>query len=261
MDESEQFAEDILGSQPDVNSEDTLDESLTNESEEMETEDYGTQEESQPSDEQSDAQQEETETTESNLTPEDQPKRTNRMVNRIQSQSQKIRELLAKQKEYETSREDDLGDTLTIDQLREEARREAMEVFEAREIERLQEEYEQLWTEDLESLIQTNPELNPDSKQYNKQLDDYLTSLITDSEGNLKQDIPVSQIYSQLQGLLKESQKMRMQQNKKVLSGQLDEAPLTNSTQGDYQSSKKTFADLDPTNPAEFIDMIEKGLV
>jgi hypothetical protein len=254
MDESEQFAEDILGSQPDVNLDDTLDESLTNESEEMESEDYGNQEESQTSEEQSDAYQDETETTESNLTPDEKPRKTNRIQKRIQ-------DLLARQNSYAQAREDELGDTLTIDQLREEARREAMEVFEAREIERLQEEYEQLWTEDLESLIQTNPELNPDSKQYNKQLDDYLTSLITDSEGNLKQDVPVSEIYSQLQGLLKESHKMRIQQNKKVLSGQLDEAPLTNSTQGDYQSSKKSFADLDPTNPAEFIDMIEKGLV
>jgi hypothetical protein len=254
MDESEQFAEDILGSQPDVSSEDTLDESLTNESEEMESEDYGNQEESQTSEEQSDAQQEENKTTESNLNPEDQPRKTNRIQKRIQ-------DLLARQNSYAQSREEDLGDTLTIDQLREEARREAMEVFETREIERLQDEYEQLWTEDLESLIHTNPELNPDSKQYNKQLDDYLTSLITDSEGNLKQDVPVSEIYSQLQGLLKESHKMRIQQNKKVLSGQLDESALSNSTQGDYQSSKKSFADLDPTNPAQFLDMIEKGLV
>jgi hypothetical protein len=261
MDESEQFAEDILGSQPDVNLDDTLDESLTNESEEMESEDYGNQEESQTSEEQSDAYQDETETTESNLNPNNSDKRSYRMVNRIQSQSQKIRELLARQEELKAFRNEELGETLTQEQLDERIERKAESIIEAREIERLQEEYEQLWTEDLESLIQTNPELNPDSKEYNKQLDDYLTSLITDSEGNLKQDVPVSQIYSQLQGLLKESHKMRIQQNKKVLSGQLDESALSNSTQGDYQSSKKSFADLDPTNPAEFLDMIEKGLV
>jgi hypothetical protein len=254
MDESEQFAEDILGSQPDVNLDDTLDESLTNESEEMESEDYGNQEESQTSEEQSDAYQDETETKESNLTPKDQPRKTNRIQKRIQ-------DLLARQNSYAQSREEDLGETLTQEQLDERIERKAESIIEAREIERLQEEYEQLWTEDLDSLIQTNPELNPDSKEYNKQLDDYLTSSITDSEGNLKQDVLVSQIYSKLQGLLKESHKMRIHQNKKVLSGQLDESALSNSTQGDYQSSKKSFADLDPTNPAQFLDMIEKGLV
>lgn len=262
MEDADKFAADILGVTPDNLTDESSDELLTNNEEESSDSIDDTQEESQTSDEeQSDAQQEETdennlqEDDESNLSPENQePRRTNRIQKRIQ-------QLLARQNEFAQQETDEYGDALTREELQDLVRREAQALFEQQEIVRLQEEQKELWVEDLEYLIQNNPELNPDAPEYNKQLDDFLTNLVVDENGNPNTNVPIAEIYSQLNAIMGERKKIQVQRNKKVLAGQLDEAPIGNGSQAEYQRSKKTISDLDPNDPVTFIKALQNGEV
>lgn len=253
MEEADKFAADILGVNPDNLTDDNSDELLTNNEEESSEDIDSNQEEAQPSEEeQSEAQQEETDENQSSENQE--PRRTNRIQKRIQ-------QLLARQNELAQSANDEYEDTLTHDQLQEMIRREAQTLLEQKEIERLQEEHKEIWADDLEYLIQENPELDPDSPQYNKQLDDFLTNLITDENGEPNVNVPIVDIYNQLNAIMGEKRKIQAQRNKKVLAGQFDEAPLGDGSQAQYQRSKKSIADLDPNDPVAFIKAIESGEV
>lgn len=257
MEEADKFAADILGVSPDSLTEESSDELLTNNEEEVSESSEDAQEDTQPSkEEQSEAQQEETDENESETQqPENREyKRTNRVQRRIQ-------QLLARQNELAQQNNDEYGDTLTREELQDLVRREAQVLLEQQEIARLQEEQVELWTEDLESLIENNPELNPDAPEYNKQLDDFLTNLIVDENGEPNTNVPIAEIYSQLNAIMGEKKKVQAQRNKKVLAGQLDEAPIGNGSQAEYQRSKKTISDLDPNDPVAFIKAIENGEV
>lgn len=257
MEEADKFAADILGVSPDSLTEESSDELLTNNEEEVSESSEDTQEDTQPSkEEQSEAQQEETDENESETQqPENREyKRTNRVQKRIQ-------QLLARQNELAQQNNDEYGDTLTREELQDLVRREAQVLLEQQEIARLQEEQVELWTEDLQNLIENNPELNPDSPEYNKQLDDFLTNLIVDENGEPNTNVPIAEIYSQLNAIMGEKKKVQAQRNKKVLAGQLDEAPIGNGSQAEYQRSKKTISDLDPNDPVAFIKAIENGEV
>lgn len=253
MEEADKFAADILGVNPDNLTDDNSDELLTNNEEENSKDIDSNQEEAQPSEEeQSEAQQEETDETQPSEIQE--PRRTNRIQKRIQ-------QLLAKQNEVVQSANDEYEDTLTHDQLQEMIRREAQTLLEQKEIEKLQEEHKEIWAEDLEYLIQENPELDPDSPQYNKQLDDFLTNLITDENGEPNVNVPIVDIYYQLTAIMGEKRKVQAEKNKKVLAGQFDEASLGDGSQAQYQRSRKTISDLDPNDPVAFIKAIESGEV
>lgn len=257
MEEADKFAADILGVSPDSLTEESSDELLTNNEEEVSESSEDTQEDTQPSkEEQSEAQQEETDENESETQqPENREyKRTNRVQKRIQ-------QLLARQNELAQQNNDEYGDTLTREELQDLVRREAQVLLEQQEIARLQEEQVELWTEDLQNLIENNPELNPDSPEYNKQLDDFLTNLIVDKNGEPNTNVPIAEIYSQLNAIMGEKKKVQAQRNKKVLAGQIDEAPIGNGSQAEYQRSKKTISDLDPNDPVAFIKAIENGEV
>lgn len=253
MEEADKFAADILGVNPDNLTDDNSDELLTNNEEENSKDIDSNQEEAQPSEEeQSEAQQEETDKTQPSEIQE--PRRTNRIQKRIQ-------QLLAKQNEVVQSANDEYEDTLTHDQLQEMIRREAQTLLEQKEIEKLQEEHKEIWAEDLEYLIQENPELDPDSPQYNKQLDDFLTNLITDENGEPNVNVPIVDIYYQLTAIMGEKRKVQAEKNKKVLAKQFDEASLGDGSQAQYQRSRKTISDLDPNDPVAFIKAIESGEV
>lgn len=258
MEEADKFAADILGVEPENLTEDVSDELLTNNEEEVSESEDNTQEETQPSEESSDAQQE---NTDKNLEEDNQkqspelaqPKKANRIQKRIQ-------QLLARQQDLAKER-DNYGDSLTREELQDLVRKEAQALMEEQEIIRLQEEQQELWVDDLEYLIQNNPELNPDSPEYNKQLDDFLTNLVVDENGNPNTNVPIADIYSQLTAILGKQKQIKSQQNKKVLAEQLDEAPLGDGSQAQYQRSKKTIADLDPNDPVAFLKAIESGEV
>ena len=259
MDESEKFAADILGVTPDDVSVEDSNELLTNNEEETLNEDQYTEEASQTSDqeelESDNVQGESDKNIESNLKPESkEPKRSNRIERRIQS-------LLAKQNELKSQNSSDYGDTLTHEQLQEVIRKEAQILMQEQELLRLEQEHKEMWAEDLENLIQTNPELNPESQEYNKQLDDFLTRIITNPNGEVNTNIPIGEVYNQLNAIIGEKKQVKIRQSKKALNQQFDETSLSNGLQGDYQKSKKTLDDLDPNNPSEFTSMIEKGLV
>lgn len=253
MEDADKFAADILGVEPDSLTDEGSDDLLTNNEDEYSEDIDNTQEETQAlEEEQSEAQQEETDENQSSENQE--PRRTNRIQKRIQ-------QLLARQNEIAQSANDEYEDTLTHDQLQEMIRREAQTLLEQKEIERLQEEHKEVWADDLEYLIQENPELDPDSPQYNKQLDDFLTNLITDENGEPNVNVPIVDIYNQLNAIMGEKRKIQAQRNKKVLAGQFDEAPLGDGSQAQYQRSKKSIADLDPNDPVAFIKAIESGEV
>jgi uncharacterized protein (DUF1778 family) len=257
MEDADKFAADILGVSPDNLTDESSDELLTNNEEESSEDIDNTQENSQTSnEEQSEAQQEDTDENETETEePENQePRRPNRVQKRIQ-------QLLARQNELAQMQTDEYGDTLTREELQDLVRREAQAIVEQQEIARLQEEQKELWVEDLEYLIQNNPELNPDAPEYNKQLDDFLTNLIVDENGEPNTNMPIAEIYSQLNAIIGERKQIQAQKNKKVLAGQLDEAPLGDGSQAQYQRSKKTISDLDPNDPVAFIKAIENGEV
>lgn len=257
MEEADKFAADILGVNPDSLTDESSDELLTNNEEEVSESSEDAQEDTQPSkEEQSEAQQEETDENESETQqPENREyKRTNRVQRRIQ-------QLLARQNELAQQNNDEYGDTLTREELQDLVRKEAQVLLEQQEIARLQEEQVELWTEDLQNLIENNPELNPDSPEYNKQLDDFLTNLVVDENGEPNTNVPIAEIYSQLNAIMGERKKVQAQRNKKVLAGQLDEAPIGNGSQAEYQRSKRTISDLDPNDPVAFIKAIENGEV
>jgi hypothetical protein len=57
---------------------------------------------------------------------------------------------------------------------------------------------EQLFVEDLDNLIANTPELNKNSEQYNKELDNFLDYLLTNSDNSINTDKLVSEIYYKL---------------------------------------------------------------
>lgn len=257
MEEADKFAADILGVNPDTLSEESSDELLTNNEDESSESIDDTQEESQSSnkelsDEFEDNTEDETQQEEAD-TEIQEPKRTNRIQKRIQ-------QLLARQNEF-VQQEPEYEDTLTREELQDLVRREAQMLMEKQEIARLQEEQTELWAEDLSNLIETNPELNPESPEYNKQLDDFLTSLVVDEYGEPKTNVPISEIYSQLNAIVGERKQAQAKKNRKVLAGQFDEAPLGDGSQGEYQRSKKSIEDLDPNDPVSFMKAIQNGEV
>jgi uncharacterized protein (DUF1778 family) len=250
MEDADKFAADILGVEPDSLTNEGSDDLLTNNEDEYSEDIDSTQEETQSSDEeQSDAQQEETDETE-----QQEPRRPNRIQRRIQ-------QILARQNEAAQQATDEYGDTLTREELQDLVRREAQTLMEEQEIVRLQEEQQEVWVDDLDYLIQSNPELNPDAPEYNKRLDDFLTSLVVDENGEPNTNVPIAEIYAQLNSIMGERQKARTQKNRKVLAGQFDEAPLGDGSQADYQRSKRTISDLDPNDPVAFMKAIENGQV
>jgi lipopolysaccharide export LptBFGC system permease protein LptF len=60
---------------------------------------------------------------------------------------------------------------------------------------------EQLFVEDLNNLIANTPELNKNSEQYNKELDNFLDYLLTNSDNSINTDKLVSEIYYKLKAI------------------------------------------------------------
>jgi hypothetical protein len=60
---------------------------------------------------------------------------------------------------------------------------------------------EQLFVEDLDNLIANTPELNKNSEQYNKELDNFLDYLLTNSDNSINTDKLVSEIYYKLKAI------------------------------------------------------------
>jgi lipopolysaccharide export LptBFGC system permease protein LptF len=60
---------------------------------------------------------------------------------------------------------------------------------------------EQLFIEDLDNLIANTPELNKNSEQYNKELDNFLDYLLTNSDNSINTDKLVSEIYYKLKAI------------------------------------------------------------
>lgn len=242
MEESEQFVADVLG---DYN--EPTEELATPTEDSVESEE---QEVSQPL-EQTNPEQQENETETETEKPEP---RYNRIHKRIQQLSSKLQESSYDPREI-------LGNEPTHEQLQEMVRREAQNLYEEQEIARLQDEYVETWTEDLESLIDANPALQPDNAQYNKRLDEFLTSLITDADGEPNVNFPIADVYSQLQLLLGDQQNAKQVKAKKQVESHYDEYSVGDGSRADVQKAKKSFDDLDSNDPVAFLRAIERGEV
>lgn len=247
MDEAN-FAAKILGTTPEELDTYSEDESLTNEEESIQDEVQNPKEESRTleENEETDTQQEEeSETTEN-------PQLDNYSKRRLRAERY---ERLRSERNINAQSEDDSNGynsesgEFTLEQLqqmwREDARREAEEAWREKEIAKYEEEIKEDWINDVEELAQKYPELDPKSKSYNKDIDDLLTQMVTDSEGNIRLDITVSEAFNKILALQEQAAITRSHQNKAKVAGLIDESAISGQVDGDSTSSELNIDEMD----------------
>jgi len=261
MDESEQFAASILGITPEEFEDEETSETLTNEEEVSEEEVQNPKEESQTSeDELSDAQQEEeSETTE---TEQEEQKPINASREKRKARAERYARMRAEKQQsqsndFATNFETDDDGAVTHEQLQELIRNEALTLLEQRELENYQKQIEEDWVDDVEEAITAYPELNPESKEYNKDLDDLLTQAITNPDGTIRYDISVQDMLDKVMSIQKRAALYLQKGNKLKLDRQSDESAITGGIQEEDKSSKRSLEDM---SFQDIVQAAEKGL-
>jgi hypothetical protein len=259
MDEAD-FAAKILGTTPEELDTYGEDESLTNEEESTQDEVQNPKEESRTleQNEHTDTQQEETSETTQNPPTDNYSKRKLR--------AERYARLRAESNTNAQSENDfngvdvSEGGEFTAEEwrqiIREEAKREALEAYREEKLREYEEEITQDWISDVEELAQQYPELDPESKQYNKDIDDLLTQMVTNPDGSVRLDITVSEAFNKILALQEQAAIARSHQNKAKITKQIDESAITGDVDGDLDKSE---LNLDEMDSQDIFDLAKAG--
>lgn len=251
------FAASILGTTPEEL--DTYEESetLTNEEETSEDQAQNPKEESRTSEEEpSELEQEkESETT------EEEDSYISKTKSSRKARAERFARLRAEREEaqsnnFVTNNELDEDGSLTYEQLEQLIESKALNLLEQREIQNLQNQIQEDWVDDVQETIKSYPELNPESKEYNKELDDLLTQTITNPDGSIRFDVQISDMVDKIMAIQKRAAIAYSQQSKIKLDRQTDESAISGGIQSDNQPSKRS---LDDMSFQDIVAAAEKG--
>jgi hypothetical protein len=248
MDESD-FAAKILGTTPEELDTYGEDESLTNEEESTQDEVQNPKEDSQTleQNEETDTQQEEESGTTENPPIDNRTKRQLRAERYERLRSE--RNTNAQSEDSANGVDMSEGGEFTLEQLqemwRQDARLEAEEAWREKEIAKYEEEIKEDWISDVELLAQKYPELDPESKSYNKDIDDLLTQMVTNADGSIRLDITVSDAFNRILALQEQAAIARSHQNKAKITKQLDESAISGDVDGDLGKSELNIDEMD----------------
>lgn len=119
------------------------------------------------------------------------------------------------------------------------------------------------WVDDYKSSISKYPELDPKSKAYNKELDTLLTDLLTDSDGNPKLNLKVSEAYERMKKSLDHAKTTGAENASLKLAEQKAKEAIAPSATG-KESDKFTWEDmakLQESDPEAYYERIRKGQI
>lgn len=259
MDEAD-FAAKILGTTPEELEFDENSEPLTNEEEVSDEQVQNPKEESRTLEDNEDTdtqQEEESETTEN-------PQLDSRSKRR--ARADRYARMLAERNNNAQSENSvegiDLseGGEFTWEQIqqkiKEEARQEALETYRKEELKRYEEEIKEDWVDEVRELTEKYPELNPNSKAYNKDIDDLLTQMVTNPDGTIRFDVSVSETYNKILALQERAATIRSHQNKAKIAGQIDESAISGQVD---PSSSKSELNIDDMDYLDIFDAAKAG--
>lgn len=117
------------------------------------------------------------------------------------------------------------------------------------------------WADDYQSTIKENPVLDPDSPEYNKELDDMLATMLTDSEGNHRYDVKVSEAFKKMQKAFTKAKAQGTQDASIRLAVQAEQSALAPSATGenDAEFTWDDMSKLEKTDPEAYFERIRSG--
>jgi ribonuclease HI len=117
------------------------------------------------------------------------------------------------------------------------------------------------WVKDYEKTIKTNPELDPKSSSYNKELDELLSEFLTDSDGNPRYNIQVSVALSRLKTALENAKKVGAEKASIKLADQAEKGAITSGESGDApkEDSWEDLDDLMKTDQQAYYRRLKEG--
>lgn len=122
------------------------------------------------------------------------------------------------------------------------------------------------WDEDINELMETTPELNPNSPQFNKELNDSLIELVcvsnVDDYGNPTVRKLPSEIWNNLNKTIKSAQTAATKDASTKLAKKSEEGAVQNVVDGTKEEEKYSDEQLEKlqrTNPRAYADLIENN--
>jgi hypothetical protein len=117
------------------------------------------------------------------------------------------------------------------------------------------------WVKDYEKTIKTNPELDPKSSSYNKELDELLSEFLTDSDGNPRYNIQVSVALSRLKTALENAKKVGAEKASIKLADQAEKGAITSGESGETpkEDSWEDLDDLMKTDQQAYYRRLKEG--
>jgi chemotaxis protein histidine kinase CheA len=141
--------------------------------------------------------------------------------------------------------------------------RRAEEVIEAREKAAEQRQQAKGWLSDYEETVKKNPELDPTSENYNQELDDLLTEIVSNPDGTPKFGVKVSEALGKLRKTLTSAKKQGAKNASLKLAKQAEEGALApGSSEGEsHEYGEDEIRDLRVNSPREYQRLIKEGKI
>ena len=204
---------------------------------------------------------------------EEEEKPISRAEKRIRNLANENRELKEQMASFEKQPlpEDISEDNMTTDDLNKIINQRALQAAEllakSSDVEREYQQQVNDWTKDFDQVKKENPALDPESKEYDPDLDATLARLLDDGQGNPRVDIKVSEVLKVLakreQLKANEAKDEGREEAQSVLSSQKEEGAITPSSK---VSKTKKYTDeelveLQATNNRKYTDLVRKGII
>ena len=194
-------------------------------------------------------------------------RRIQKLIAERKAQEERIRELSASQQPAIQPNED--GEIeMTPDQLTGFISQQVQTTLQAEREQRFTQERAEAWDDDISELMESTPELNPESKQFNKSLSDSLVELIrvanTDDNGNPTVRKLPSEVYATLQNTIDAAKNAGKKEASVGLEKKAQETAIQSTSQGTVSEEKYTdeqLANLQHTDPRKYAELIENNII
>jgi hypothetical protein len=121
-----------------------------------------------------------------------------------------------------------------------------------------------IWLDDYDSTIKSNPELNPDSPEFNPELDAILTEIVANPDGTPKLNVKVSEVLAKLQKSMKVAEKQGAEKASLKLARQVEEsaiAPGASDGEDDPQMTDDEIKRLRTEEPSKYMRLVKEGKI
>jgi hypothetical protein len=193
--------------------------------------------------------------------------RAQRRIKKILAEKKSLEEELAKKKNIEFQQNSAGEIELTPTQLNEFISTQVHETLAQQRERELAQERASLWDDDIQELVSTNPELDPDSPNFNPELSSALTELIQttniDDSGNpILRKLP-SEVYQTIKSTLSAAKNDGKREATDKITETANNTAIQNTTS---EASEKKYTDaelarMQKTNPQRYVELIEEGII